>query len=84
MPDLEPSPITGETFLELTPEKFELVDGYLFRGPHMHRERKRLLAILLTNEGLIRAVQLAPLERWEAAIDQVKRQRARFAKRAGG
>ncbi|HIE50757.1 MAG TPA: hypothetical protein EYP85_03280 [Armatimonadetes bacterium] len=71
VPDLEPQPITFEEFMELVPEKFELVSGYLFDPPHNHKWRERLLAILLTNEGLLRTVRLAPLARWQEALKQV-------------
>ena len=70
IPDLEPQPVTYEEFLELVPEKFELVDGYLFDPPHRHLWRERLLGLLLTNEGLVRTVRLAPLERWREALRQ--------------
>jgi Uma2 family endonuclease len=68
VPNLEPGPIGWEEFMSLTPEKFELVKGYLFDAPDQHRWRENLLAVLLTNEGLKRAVHLAPRERWEEAL----------------
>jgi hypothetical protein len=71
IPDLEPQPVTYEEFLELVPEKLELVDGYLFDPPDRHLWREQLLALLVTNEGLVRTVQLAPLERWREALRQV-------------
>jgi len=67
-PDLDPQPIAFEEFMELIPEKFELAGGYLFDSPQDHRLREPLLAILLANEGLIRTVRLAPLERWLEAL----------------
>jgi hypothetical protein len=70
MPDQEPRPISYEEFLALIPEKFEWVDGYLFDPPYNHQLRERLLAILLTNEGLIRTVQMAPLKHWLEALSQ--------------
>jgi hypothetical protein len=33
IPDIEPAPISHEQFWQFTPEKFELVYGYLFDGP---------------------------------------------------
>jgi len=69
-PDLAPRPITYEEFMELVPEKFELVDGYLFDPPDRHLWRERLLALLVTNEGLVRTVRLAPLECWQEALRQ--------------
>ncbi len=70
VPDLSPQPVTYETFMELVPEKFEWVGGYLFDGRDEHQCRERLLAMLLANEGLIRIVQLAPPERWRGALRQ--------------
>lgn len=67
---IEPQPITYEEFMALVPEKFEWVDGYLFDPPHRHQWRERLLALLLTNEGLIQTVQMVPLERWLEALKQ--------------
>jgi hypothetical protein len=55
----------------LVPEKLEFVDGYLVDGPDDHIWRERLLALLLTNEGLLRAVQLAPELAWREALEQV-------------
>ena len=68
VPDVEPTPIGFDQFLEFVPEKFELVDGYLFDGAHDHTRRMRLLALLLTNEGLARVLQLALEEKWRAAM----------------
>ncbi len=70
-PGLEPAPITLDHFVYLTPEKLELVNGYLVEGPEEHVWRTRLLALLLTNEGLLRAVQLAPEAAWRQALEQV-------------
>ncbi|MFN3476202.1 MAG: Uma2 family endonuclease [Candidatus Methylomirabilales bacterium] len=78
VPDIEPAPIGLEQFLEFVPEKFELVDGYLFDGAHEHARRMRLLALLLTNEGLARVLQLAPEEKWREALHRV------FGKGEGG
>lgn len=67
-PELKPAPITYEEFLALIPEKFEWVQGFLFDPPDRREVRLRLLAVLLRNEGLVRAVQLAPPERWQEAL----------------
>jgi hypothetical protein len=72
-PDLKPHPISYDVFLDLVPEKFEWVHGYLFDGESDHRLRRQLLAILLTNEGLVRAVQLAPRERWLEALQEAEK-----------
>lgn len=68
VPDLPARPITLDEFLEHTPEKFELIGGYLFYGPYYGDERRDLLALLLTNVGLVEAVRLAPRERWLQAL----------------
>jgi len=70
-PGLEPAPITLDDYIYLAPEKLELVEGYLVEGPNDHIWRERLLALLLTNEGLLRAVQLAPESTWREALAQV-------------
>ena len=71
VPEVSPAPISGEQFMEFTPEKFELAQGFLFDGPRDDRARRKLLALLLTNEGLAQALQLAPEEKWRAAMRQV-------------
>ncbi len=70
-PGLEPAPIDFEQYVYLAPEDMVLVDGYLINGPDDHVGRERLLALLLTNEGLLRAVQLAPALAWREALKQV-------------
>ena len=68
-PDLAPRPITLEQYLALTPEKLELIEGYLIDGPRYADERRNLL--LLVNEGLLQAVRLASPDKWRAALKQV-------------
>jgi hypothetical protein len=70
-PGPEPAPISFDAYVYLVPEKLEFVDGYLVDGPDDHIWRERLLALLLTNEGLLRAVQLAPELAWREALEQV-------------
>ncbi len=70
-PALEPAAISFDHYVYLAPEKLELVDGYLIEGANDHIWRERLLALLLTNEGLLRAVQLAPESAWREALEQV-------------
>ncbi len=60
VPGLEPQPITLDQYETLTPERLELWSGYLIYGPEYHDERRNLLLLLLTNEGLEAAVRLAP------------------------
>ena len=71
IPDVAPMPIDGEQFEQFTPEKFELVEGFLFDEPRNHRARANLLTLLLANQGLAHALALAPEERWRAAMRQV-------------
>ena len=71
IPDLEPQPVTYDQYAALTPEKLELVEGYLIDGPDYHEERRDLLLLLLTNEGLLQAVRLAPAERWREALRRI-------------
>ena len=70
-PNLEPATISLDHYIYLAPEKLELVEGYMIEGPSEHIWRERLLALLLTNEGLLRAVQLAPESTWREALAQV-------------
>ena len=70
-PGLEPASISLDHYVYLVPAELEFVDGYLMEGPDEHIWRERLLALLLTNEGLLRAVQLAPESAWREALDQV-------------
>ncbi len=71
LPELEGRPLTFEQYEALTPEKLELIEGYLIRGPNHSEHRRNLLSLLLLNEGLLQAVRLAPPERWQAALRQV-------------
>ena len=50
---------------ELTPEKFEMIDGQLFWA---EAERLTLLALLLENVGADQAVRLGDPAVWRAAI----------------
>jgi hypothetical protein len=65
-----PGPITGEQYRAFTPEKLELVAGYLIDGPESHEGRLELLALLLTNCGLEQAVTLASPEHWREAMER--------------
>ena len=53
---------------ELTPEKFEMIDGKLF---WTESERVTLLALLLENVGVDRAVKLGDPAVWRAAIREL-------------
>ena len=71
VPDLQPSPINLDQYFEMTPEKLELIEGFLISGPQYPEERRDLLQLLLTNEGLEEAVKLAPADRWREALLRV-------------
>ena len=68
IPDLAPRAITVEEYRAHTPEKFELVEGYLFDTAAHPDARRRLLALLLVNVGLLDAVRLVPAEGWREAL----------------
>ena len=68
IPDLEARAINVEQFRAYTPEKFELVEGYLFHSRQYSESRQQLLALLLVNVGLIEAVRLAPEQHWREAL----------------
>lgn len=80
MPNIDPTPekptprwwaepITAEQYQEYTPEKFELVDGYLFDGKESPERRLKLLRILLTNCGLEAAAMMCSKEDWREAAE---------------
>ncbi len=71
VPDLEPRTIDVAEFHANTPEKFELIGGYLFDVAEHPDSRRRLLALLLVNVGLLEAARLAPQERWLEALARV-------------
>ena len=62
-----PEPITLEQYIAFTPEKLELVSGYLIDGPESPEERIALLALLLRNCGLEAAAMLSSVEDWREA-----------------
>ena len=67
-PGLEPSRLTHDEFVTFTPEHFELIQGHLFDQPRTMEWRRKLLALLLKDVGLVEAVRLAPEERWREAL----------------
>lgn len=71
IPDLEPRAIGLEEYHAHTPEKFELLEGYLFDTAEYPDVRRQLLGLLLVNVGLLDAVRLAPEERWREALQRV-------------
>ena len=68
IPDLEPRRLTLDEYTELTPEKLELVGGYLIDDRDWPEPRLRLLSALLANTGLVKVVKMAPRERWLEAL----------------
>lgn len=70
-PDIRPwpQPLTLEQYEALTPEKLEIVDGYLIDGPGESEARTKLLAALLLNCGLEAAVDLAHWRDWKEALE---------------
>jgi hypothetical protein len=70
VPALEPRHISLDDYQAFTPEKLELLRGYLIAPPDEPEERRRLLAVLLVNLGLVEAVKLAPEARWREALDR--------------
>jgi hypothetical protein len=71
IPDLDARAINVEEYSAHTPEKFELLGGYLFDSVENPETRHRLLSLLLVNVGLLEAVSLAPQDRWREALNKV-------------
>lgn len=67
-PDLEPQRINVEQYHCHAPEKFELLDGYLFDGPEVAESRLKLLQLLFVNVGLLEVVKLLPERQWREAL----------------
>lgn len=71
VPDLEARAINVEEYRARTPEKLELVAGYLFDRAEHPEARHRLLNLLLVNVGLLETVRLAPEDRWREALERL-------------
>jgi hypothetical protein len=71
IPDLEARAINVEAYRADTPEKLELLGGYLCDSAEHPETRQRLLNLLLVNVGLLEAVRLAPQDRWREALARV-------------
>lgn len=69
-PGLEGRPVTLAEYRAFTPEKLELLSGYLIAPPEEPEERRRLLRLLLVNVGLVETLRLAPEARWREALDR--------------
>ncbi len=72
IPELEGRPLTREEYYALTPEKLELLHGYLISDADDEGLRKKLLLALFLNEGLLNVVKLVPREKWEEALRQLQ------------
>jgi hypothetical protein len=70
VPELDPRPITLDQFIAFTPEKLELISGYLIDEPEWPEPREQLLALLRVNSGLVEVVKRAPRERWLEALNR--------------
>ena len=67
-PQLDRTPITFEQYLEYTPEKLELWDGFYNYGD---QDMTGFHLAILTNMGLRAAVSHVPLAQWLSAIQEV-------------
>jgi hypothetical protein len=67
-PQPEPAPITSDQYLTYTPEKLELYQGFYNYGG---QDFTGFYLAVLTNIGLRRAVELAPLSHWVEALQTV-------------
>ncbi|MGH7233567.1 MAG: hypothetical protein ACREJU_19730 [Nitrospiraceae bacterium] len=67
-PNFEGRPLTREEYYALTPERLELLDGFLCGGPEDHKDRLSLLRALVINEGLLALVRLASPDMWREAL----------------
>jgi hypothetical protein len=67
-PQLEPNGINFEQYLEYTPEKLELWDGFYNYGG---QDMTGFHLAILTNMGLRAAVSHVPITQWLAAIQEV-------------
>jgi len=71
IPDLEPQKLNVWQYEAFTPEKLELIGGYLAGPADWTEERIDLLQLLLANVGLEQTVRLAPEAAWREAIRRV-------------
>ncbi|MGB7443945.1 MAG: hypothetical protein WA919_23015 [Coleofasciculaceae cyanobacterium] len=65
-PQLEPTGITFDQYVEYTPEKLELSNGYLGYGG---QDQTGFHLAVLTNMGLLAAIQNTEVSRWVEALD---------------
>ncbi len=67
-PQIDRTPITFDQYLEYTPEKLELWDGFYNYGD---QDMTGFHLAILTNMGLRTAVSHVPIAQWLAAIQEV-------------
>ncbi len=67
-PQSDRTPITFDQYLEYTPEKLELWDGFYNYGG---QDMTGFHLAILTNMGLRAAVSHVPISKWLAAIQEV-------------
>lgn len=66
-PHLEPAGITFDQYVEFTPEKLELSNGYLGYGG---QDQTGFHLAVLTNMGLLAAIQNTEILLWIEALDR--------------
>ncbi|ACC85403.1 hypothetical protein [Nostoc punctiforme] len=71
-PQLEKAGITFEQYLEFTPEKLELSNGYLGYGG---QDQLGFHLAVLTNMGLLSAIRHTGLSLWLEALDRRVREK---------
>ncbi|MGM3309696.1 hypothetical protein ACSQ6I_27560 [Anabaena sp. WFMT] len=71
-PKLEPSGITFDQYVEFTPQKLELSNGYMGYGG---QDQLGFHLAVLTNMGLLKAAQHTNLALWVEALDNVMREK---------
>lgn len=71
-PQLEPTGITFDQYVEFTPEKLELSNGYLGYG---RQDQTGFHLAVLTNMGLLAAVRNTEVLLWVEALDRHLRER---------
>ncbi|BAZ83666.1 MAG: hypothetical protein VKL60_17025 [Sphaerospermopsis sp.] len=71
-PKLEPTGITFDQYVEFTPQKLELSNGYMGYGG---QNQLGFHLAVLTNMGLLKAAQHTNLALWVEALDFVVREK---------
>ena len=71
-PQLDPQGITFDQYAEFTPEKLELSNGYLGYGG---QDQTGFYLAVLTNMGLLAAIQNVGVSLWVDALNHYLRQR---------